>query len=82
MLIGALDDWTPALDCEAMKLRRTGEGAPLKLIVYPGAYHAFDVATLRGRPRTYQGHHLEYNEAADRAAWSEAAAFLLEAFRR
>jgi dienelactone hydrolase len=65
-----------------MMLRRTGEGAPIKLIVYPGAYHAFDAATLRDRPRTYQGHHLEYNEAADRAAWSEAAAFLRQAFGR
>jgi dienelactone hydrolase len=80
VLIGALDDWTPARDCEAMMARRTGKGASLKLIVYPGAYHAFDAATLSDRPRTYQGHHLEYNEAADRAAWSDAAAFLRQAF--
>lgn len=82
VLIGALDDWTPARECESMMSRRTGKGAALKLIVYPGAYHAFDAVTLRDGPRTYQGHHLEYNEAADRAAWSEAAAFLRQVFAR
>jgi hypothetical protein len=46
ILIGALDDWTPARDCEAMIKRRTGQGAPLKLIVYPGAYHAFNARSL------------------------------------
>ncbi|MBS0538370.1 MAG: dienelactone hydrolase family protein [Proteobacteria bacterium] len=82
VLIGALDDWTPAASCQAMMARRTGEGAPLRLVVYPGAYHSFDAATLRSQPRTYKGHHLEYNEAADRAAWSEASAFLHRAFSR
>lgn len=80
ILIGALDDWASAAACQAMMTRRSGEGAPLRLVIYPGAYHAFDAVTLRGRPRTYQGHHLEYNEAADRAAWSDAAAFLRQAF--
>jgi dienelactone hydrolase len=37
ILIGALDDWTPARDCEAMMARRSGEGEPLRLVVYPGA---------------------------------------------
>jgi len=82
ILIGALDDWTPAQGCEAMMARRSGAGAPLRLIVYPGAYHAFNATTLRDRPRTYQGHHLEYNEAADRAAWSETTALLRQVFGR
>ncbi len=82
ILIGALDDWASAAACRGMMARRSGEGAPLRLVVYPGAYHAFDAVTLRDRPMTYQGHHLEDNEAADHAAWSEAAAFLRRAFGR
>lgn len=82
ILIGALDDWASAAACQAVMTRRSGEGAPLRLVIYPGAYHAFDAVTLRGRPLTYQGHHLEYNEAADRAAWREVAAFLRQAFGR
>jgi dienelactone hydrolase len=71
ILIGASDDWTPAEDCRDMVegrdgfgiSREKGVGVPAKLVIYPGAYHAFDVPTLQ-KPRTYLGHHLEYNEAA------------------
>ena len=80
ILIGALDDWTPARECEAMMKRRSGEGAPLRLIVYPGAYHAFNARSLIGRPREVFGHHVEYNEAADTAAWKEMTAALRRAF--
>ena len=82
ILIGALDDWTPARDCERMMARRTGEGAPLRLIVYPGAYHAFNARSLIGRPHEVFGHHVEYNEAADTAAWGEMTAALRQAFGR
>lgn len=82
ILIGALDDWTPARECERMMARRSGEGAPLRLIVYPGAYHAFNARSLIGRPREVFGHHVEYNEAADSAAWSEMTAALRQAFGR
>ncbi len=71
ILIGTSDDWTPAQDCRDMVegrdgfgiSREKGVGVPAKLIVYPGAYHAFDVPGLQ-IPRNYLGHHLEYNEAA------------------
>jgi dienelactone hydrolase len=71
ILIGASDDWTPAEDCRDMVegrdgfgiSREKGVGVPAKLIIYPGAYHAFDIPTLQ-IPRTYFGHHLEYNQAA------------------
>jgi dienelactone hydrolase len=82
VLIGALDDWTPARDCEAMMARRSGEGAPLRLVVYPGAYHSFNARSLRDRPREAFGHHVEYNEAADLAAWDEMVAALRQAFGR
>jgi dienelactone hydrolase len=83
ILIGALDDWTPARDCEQMMARRSGEGAGLRLIVYPGAYHAFNARSLIGRPReVFGGHHVEYNEAADLAAWDAMATALRQAFAR
>ncbi len=82
ILIGALDDWTPAAACQKMIARRSGEGAPLRLVVYPGAHHAFNAESLSDKPLTYFGHHLEYNEAADRAAWAETVAALRQAFGR
>ena len=82
VLIGDLDDWTPARDCQQMMARRSGEGAALRLVVYPGAYHAFNAVSLRDKPRTLFGHHLEYNEAADKAAFAETIAALRQAFGR
>jgi dienelactone hydrolase len=67
ILIGALDDWTPAENCERWMRLRAGRGAPVQLTVYPGAYHAFDIPTLKNA-RRYFGHWLEYNaDAAHRA---------------
>lgn len=79
ILTGALDDWAPVRFCERMMAHRTGLGAALRLIVYPGAQHAFNLPLP---PRRDYGYHLEYNEAADRAAWSETAALLRQAFGR
>jgi len=80
ILIGELDDWTPARDCRNAVARRTGEGAPVKLFVYPDAYHGFNFA--RDKPANLYGHHIEYNEAAARAAWAETVAALRAAFGR
>lgn len=71
ILIGEADDWTPADECRNMVegkddwgiSRHKGEGAPIKLVVYPGAYHAFDASSLE-RPVQYFGHHLEFNRSA------------------
>jgi dienelactone hydrolase len=71
IMIGELDDWTPADGCRSLAeggddygvSRRRGQGAPIKLIVYPGAWHGFDAPTLK-TPREFFGHHLEYNQAA------------------
>jgi dienelactone hydrolase len=71
ILIGGADDWTPARECRNMVdgrddwgiSRQKGLGAPIKLVVYPGAYHAFDAAGLK-TPIQYFGHHLEFNQAA------------------
>ncbi len=63
VLIGELDDWSSAKDCERWMKRRAGKGAPVKLIVYPGAYHAFDVPALRDGVRSF-GHWLKYDAEA------------------
>ena len=76
ILVGELDDWMPAQECRNIVegrdgygiSRQVGQGVPLKLIVYPGAYHAFDAPALKA-PIELLGHHLEYNKtAADRSA--------------
>jgi dienelactone hydrolase len=67
ILIGGLDDWTPAENCERWMRLRAGRGAPVQLTVYPGAYHAFDIPTLKDG-RRYFGHWLAYDaDAAHRA---------------
>jgi alpha-beta hydrolase superfamily lysophospholipase len=63
ILIGELDDWTPAKDCERWMERRAGKGAPVKLVIYPGAYHAFNVAAFRDGMRSY-GHWVKYDADA------------------
>jgi dienelactone hydrolase len=70
VLVGELDDWTPADECRNMVdglddwgiTRNKGEGAPMTLVVYPGAYHAFDAQSLK-TPIQLLGHHLEFNQA-------------------
>lgn len=75
ILIGELDDWTPAIDCERWMALRAGKGAPVKLLVYPGAYHAFDVPTLRAGRRLF-GHWLKYDADAAARSISEMHDFL------
>lgn len=71
ILIGEFDDWTPAGECRNLAegrddygiSRQQGVGVPIELVVYPGAYHGFDVPGLAA-PVTFLGHHLEFNPAA------------------
>ena len=79
ILSGALDEWSPPRTCERMMARRSGLGAALRLVVYPGARHAFNLPI---EARRFYGQALEYNEAADRAAWNETAALLRRTFAR
>ena len=73
ILVGDADDWTPARACEI----RTGRSAPgvpaLRLKVYPGAYHDFDVD---GPDHLVIGHKLAYNAAAAQDARVELVNFL------
>jgi dienelactone hydrolase len=71
ILIGELDDVTPARECRNMVdgqdgwgiSRQKDRGAPVKLIVYPGASHGFDAPNLT-TPARLSGHHLEFNQTA------------------
>jgi dienelactone hydrolase len=71
ILIGELDDWSLASECRNMVegrddwgiSRQRDQGIAMKLIVYPDAYHAFDVSSLT-TPTKVLGHHLEFNQAA------------------
>ncbi len=70
IMIGELDDWASVAGCRQLAeggddygVSRRREGAPIKLIVYPGAYHSFDSPAFK-TPKELLGHRLEYNEAA------------------
>jgi dienelactone hydrolase len=73
ILVGAADDWTPASYCREMMARRNGKGAPVKLVVYPGATHAFNTPFA---PNPYLGHHLAYDPQATADAWRQVRNFL------
>ena len=75
ILIGEADDWTPAERCREMVAHAGPDSAKIILTIYPGAYHAFDVAELQSGVRSL-GHWLEYNEAAARDAGEKLRAFL------
>ena len=71
VLIGERDDLNPADDCRNMAegrdgwgvSRRKDQGAPIKLVILPGAYHSFDAPTLK-TPVEPSGHHFEFNQSA------------------
>lgn len=71
ILIGELDDWTPADECRNLAegrddygiSREKGLGVPIEIVVYPGAYHGFDVPGLATSIK-FLGHHLEFNQPA------------------
>jgi dienelactone hydrolase len=79
IMIGELDDWTPATDCERWMKRRADRGAPVKLIVYPGAYHAFGSPAFADG-REYLGHWLKYDPTAAAQSVQEMRSFLAAQF--
>jgi dienelactone hydrolase len=50
VLIGGADDWTSPRTCQDMVDGMRGRGSDASLVIYPGAYHYFDV---EDQPRTY-----------------------------
>jgi dienelactone hydrolase len=75
ILTGEADDWNPPERCRKMVAHSRPDGAPIALTVYPGAYHAFDVAQFQPGVR-FLGHWLEYNELAAKDAEGKVRAFL------
>jgi dienelactone hydrolase len=48
ILIGALDDWTPAEPCRRLVAAAQSAGYPVEIKVYPGVHHSFDsIAPVR-----------------------------------
>ena len=52
ILVGGSDDWTGAEPCREMVAAARAQGAPVELVVYPGAFHDFDHPDLPVRERT------------------------------
>jgi dienelactone hydrolase len=85
IMVGELDDWTPANECRNLAegrddwgiSREKGQGVPIQITVYPGAYHDFDVPRFRA-PEKFLGHHLEFNEAARDQSVDAVRQFLYE----
>ena len=74
ILIGEDDDWTSASRCRDMEiLDRAGHS--YQLIVYPNAYHSYDVPGLN---LVYLGHRLEYNEVATQDSIERVIEFIRE----
>ncbi len=80
VLIGEADDWTPAAVCREMVESMRARGADASIVVYPGAFHYFDV---EGQPREVLAHVGNQYRAGGRGATvayqAEAAA---DAFRQ
>ncbi len=75
VLVGELDDWSPVARCRFMVADSEGKGAPIKLVVYPGAAHDFGDAALRPLRRLF-GHLSAYNRAAADDAIIQVKTFL------
>jgi dienelactone hydrolase len=73
ILAGEKDDWLPAQACRDMARQVAGKGAPVSLVIYPGATHAFNIDAP---PRTYLGHTLRYDPQAAQDAQQRERAFL------
>jgi dienelactone hydrolase len=75
VLVGELDDWSPVARCRFMVADSEGKGAPIKLVVYPGAAHDFGDGALRPLRRRF-GHFSAYNRAAADDATAQVRDFL------
>jgi dienelactone hydrolase len=66
VLVGALDDWTPAAPCMTLVDRARAAGAPIAIKVYPGAHHAFDAPStpVRYRPEVKNHNKLDGDSGA------------------
>ncbi len=77
ILIGDVDDWSPAERCRQRVSHISGKGPPIELDIYPGAYHDFDSPYVRVA-KTAFGHREEYNAPAAVQSFIRVKAFLHE----
>src|SRR5215831_7228811 len=81
MLLGGLDDWTPAEPCVKLADAARRVGRTVSDVVYKDARHAFDAAAIRGRvtvqvARGGKGATIEYNARAHDDAEKQVKQFL------
>jgi dienelactone hydrolase len=82
ILVGALDDWTPAEPCERLAAASQKAGFPVEIHVYPDAYHSFDSAG----PVRFVAERVNSNApggrgattGGNRAAWDDAVKRVLD----
>jgi dienelactone hydrolase len=74
VLEGTRDNWARPRFCRAMVDGLSEASAPVTLVLYEGARHAFDVP--RAHAERFYGRRLDYDPAAAEAAARETAAFL------
>jgi dienelactone hydrolase len=73
ILVGAKDEVTPAADCARLMKQQTPGTA--KLVVYPGAAHAFDLPEF-GAGTRIMGMLLAYDRNAASRSWGQLRGFL------
>ena len=86
ILIGALDDWTPAEPCREMVEASRAAGFLVAIKIYPGAHHSFDSAN----PVRYVGTRINPNAPGGRGAttggnaeaWADSVREVLAFFAR
>ena len=86
VLVGDLDDRTPAKACQDMAdgrgdiglSREKGDRSMVSLVIYPGVYHSFNFPELRFVTPGVRdmGHWLEYNVAAEKDSMKKVREFL------
>jgi dienelactone hydrolase len=64
ILIGELDDWTPAEPCRRLAAAAQSADYPVEIKVYPGAHHSFDSIL----PTRYVAQRINRNSATGRGA--------------
>ncbi len=79
ILVGAEDEVTPAADCA--RLAKQQAPGMVKLVVYPGAAHAFDLPEF-GAGKEVMGMSLAYDRNAAQRSWAELRGFLTARLKR
>jgi dienelactone hydrolase len=79
ILVGAKDEVTPARDCAELAKRQ--QPGMVKLVVYPGAAHAFDLPEFAAGTKV-MGMSLAYDPNAASRSWTDLRGFLAARLKR